>query len=58
MPALKGEVANEVSRRGYKEAYILFVWFIPTENSLTAYFQLPLRGSILAQCKFDTISLP
>ena len=29
-PALKGEVANEVSRRGCKEAYLLFVWFTPS----------------------------
>ena len=34
-----------MSRRGYKEAYLLFACFTPSENSLTANFQLPLTGA-------------
>ena len=33
-------------QKDYKEAYLLFVCFTPSENSLTANFHLPLRGSL------------
>ena len=46
-PALKGEVANVVSRRGYKAAYSSL--FVTTPQSRLAPCQLPLRGSLLAR---------
>ncbi len=42
-PALKGEVANVVSRRGYKAAYSSL--FITTPQSRLAPCQLPVRGA-------------
>ena len=42
-PALKGEVANEVSRRGYKEAHISP--FVSTPQSRLTPCQLPVRGA-------------
>ena len=42
-PALKGEVANVVSRRGYKAAYSSL--FISTPQSRLAPCQLPGRGA-------------
>ena len=42
-PALKGEVANEVRRRGYKEACISLS--VSTPQSRHAPCQLPVRGA-------------
>ena len=43
-PALKGEVANVVSRRGYKAAYSSL--FITTPQSRLTPCQLPVRGAV------------
>ena len=43
-PALKGEVANVVSRRGYKAAYSSL--FVTTPQSRLAPCQLPVRGAL------------
>ena len=42
-PALKGEVANVVSRRGYKAAYSSL--FVTTPQSRLVPCQLPVRGA-------------
>ena len=44
-PALKGEVANEVSRRGYKLARSSLLVSTPQSIRLAAYCQLPGRGA-------------
>ena len=43
-PALKGEVANVVSRRGYKAAYSSL--FVTTPQSRLTPCQLPVKGSL------------
>ena len=48
-PALKGEVANEVSRRGYKAAYSSLFSSTPQSIRLAAYCQLPVKGSLLVR---------
>ena len=48
-PAMKGEVANVVSRRGYKAAYSSL--FVTTPQSRLAPCQLPVRGA------FNSLSL-
>ena len=53
-PALKGEVANEVSRRGCKEAYLLFVWFTPSVSPTAR--QLPGRGAFWCSIQAQTIT--
>ena len=50
-PALKGEVANEVSRRGRKAAHFSLLVATPQSIRLAAYCQLPVEGSLLVQCK-------
>ena len=44
-PALKGEVANVVSRRGYKAAYSSL--FVTTPQSRLTPCQLPVKGSLM-----------
>ena len=50
-PALKGEVANVVSRRGYKAAYSSL--FITTPQSHFVR-QLPVKGSLMPQASYET----
>ena len=49
-PALKGEVANVVSRRGYKAAYSSL--FITTPQSHFVR-QLPVKGSLMPQASYE-----
>ena len=49
-PALKGEVANVVSRRGYKAAYSSL--FITTPQSHFVR-QLPVKGSLMPQASHE-----
>ena len=55
--SLKGRwVLRSESRRGYKPTYSSL--FVTTPQSRLTPCQLPVKGSLLVQCKFDTISLP
>ena len=51
-PALKGEVANVVSRRGYKAAYSSL--FITTPQSHFVR-QLPVKGSLMPQASHECL---
>ena len=55
-PALKGEVANVVSRRGYKAAYSSL--FITTPQSRLAPCQLPVRGAFWCGINSEYSAVP